>query len=164
MRDLGIGICIIGSILAILFVPCKIVGIGTGWHFILGNAGMGMKNYQIIDSALLLIELLLINGIGIGCYLLAHKIQLSKEECAEEFKIEDIKSDYCDIVVEGCLYYDKNGMKLLQENCGLSKEDANTFLKSLPSSLMTNITKQKAIEVVEKLKDGFIIKVVPSNG
>ncbi len=68
MRDLGIGICIIGSVAAILFVPCKFLGIGTGWHFILGNAGMEMKNYQIIDSMLLLIELLVINGIGIAVY------------------------------------------------------------------------------------------------
>ena len=66
MRDLGIGICIIGSIIAILYVPCQFLGIGAGWHFILGNAGYGMKNYQLINTGLLLLELILINGIGIA--------------------------------------------------------------------------------------------------
>ena len=64
MKDLGVGICIIGSIIAILFVPCQVLGINGGWHFILGDAGLGMKNYQFINFGLLLLELILINGIG----------------------------------------------------------------------------------------------------
>jgi len=39
MKDLGIGICIIGSIIAILFVPCQFLGINAGWHFIFDDAG-----------------------------------------------------------------------------------------------------------------------------
>jgi len=66
MKDLGIGICIIGSIIAILFVPCQFLGIGAGWHFILGDAGYGMKNYQFINFGLLFLELFLINGIGLA--------------------------------------------------------------------------------------------------
>jgi len=66
MKDLGIGICIIGSIIAILFVPCQFLGINAGWYFILGNAGYGMKNYQLINFGLLLLELILINGIGVA--------------------------------------------------------------------------------------------------
>jgi hypothetical protein len=30
--------------------------------------GFGLRNYQVIDSTLLLIELLLINGAGVGLY------------------------------------------------------------------------------------------------
>jgi len=66
MKDLGIGICIIGSIIAILYVPCQFLGIGAGWHFILGNAGYGMKNYQLINTGLLLLELIIINGVGLA--------------------------------------------------------------------------------------------------
>ena len=66
MKDLGIGICIIGSIIAILFVPCQFLGINAGWHFIFDDAGFGMKNYQLINTGYLLLELILINGIGIA--------------------------------------------------------------------------------------------------
>lgn len=66
MKDLGIGICIIGSIIAILLVPCQFLGINAGWHFIFDDAGFGMKNYQLINTSYLLLELILINGIGIA--------------------------------------------------------------------------------------------------
>ena len=66
MKDLGVGICIIGSIIAILFVPCQLLGINAGWHFILGNAGYGMKNYQLINTGYLLLELIIINGVGLA--------------------------------------------------------------------------------------------------
>lgn len=66
MKDLGIGICIIGSIVAILYVPCQFLGINAGWHFIFGDSGLGMKNYQFINFGLLLLELILINGIGLA--------------------------------------------------------------------------------------------------
>ena len=66
MKDLGVGICIIGSIIAILYVPCQFLGINAGWYFILGDAGFGMKNYQLINTGLLLLELILINGIGLA--------------------------------------------------------------------------------------------------
>ena len=68
MKDLGIGICIIGSIIAILFVPCQFLGINAGWYFILGDAGFGMKNYQLINTGLLILELILINGIGLAFF------------------------------------------------------------------------------------------------
>jgi len=68
MKDLGIGICIIGSIIAILFIPCQFLGINVGWNFILGDSlgGPEMKNYQFINTGYLLLELILINGIGIA--------------------------------------------------------------------------------------------------
>jgi hypothetical protein len=46
MKDLGIGICIIGSIIAILFVPCQFLGISTGWHFIFG--GGRLRNEELL--------------------------------------------------------------------------------------------------------------------
>ena len=66
MKDLGVGICIIGSIIAILFVPCQLLGINAGWHFILGDACFGMKNYQLINTGYLLLELIIINGVGLA--------------------------------------------------------------------------------------------------
>ena len=68
MKDLGIGICIIGSIIAILFIPCQFLGINVGWNFILRDSlgDFGMKNYKFINTGLLLLELILINGIGLA--------------------------------------------------------------------------------------------------
>jgi hypothetical protein len=34
--------------------------------FILGDAGYGMKNYQLINAGLLLLELIIINGVGLA--------------------------------------------------------------------------------------------------
>ena len=68
MKDLGVGICIIGSIIAILFIPCQFLGINVGWHFILGDSlgGPEMKNYQFINTGYLLLELIIINGVGLA--------------------------------------------------------------------------------------------------
>lgn len=79
MKNLGIAICVIGSFAAILFVPLKFLGISAGWHFVLGDAGMGIKNYQLIDSTLLLIELLVINGIGITLYFVGKSKEQSNQ-------------------------------------------------------------------------------------
>jgi hypothetical protein len=62
MKNLGIRICIIGSIIAILYVPFQFLGMNVGWHFIFGDSGLGM---QFINFGLLLLELILINGIGV---------------------------------------------------------------------------------------------------
>ncbi len=68
MKQFGIAFCVIGSIAALLFVPVEIFGVGGGWYFVFGDAGMGIKNYQLINTSMLLIELLIINGIGIGLF------------------------------------------------------------------------------------------------
>ena len=70
LSALGIIICLIGTIIAILFIPCDNLSIGYSWHFILGDVvGLkGLKNYQFINSTLLLIELLIINGFGISLF------------------------------------------------------------------------------------------------
>jgi len=61
MKELGKVICILGSILAILFPPVKFLGFSGGWHFLLGKGSMGLKMYQFVDSGLLMVELLLIS-------------------------------------------------------------------------------------------------------
>jgi len=73
---LGIIICLIGTVIAILFAPCKVMDIGVGWHFILGDAGMGLKYYQLIDNTLLLIELIIINGFGISLFFVGKKTKI----------------------------------------------------------------------------------------
>lgn len=73
MKKLGLAICIIGSIIAVLYVPCKMIGIGTSWNFIMGNAGLGVKYYKFIDSTLLLVELVAINGVGLALYFFGKK-------------------------------------------------------------------------------------------
>ena len=35
MKILGILICVLGTVGAVLFIPCQILGINLGWHFIL---------------------------------------------------------------------------------------------------------------------------------
>jgi hypothetical protein len=73
MKRIGLAICLGGSLLAILFVPCRIFGTNFGWHFLFGNAGFEMKNYQFLDGTVLLLELILINGVGLALLLLGKK-------------------------------------------------------------------------------------------
>lgn len=47
MKDLGIGICIIGSIIAILFVPCQFLGIGAGWRVYLRKCRLWNEELSI---------------------------------------------------------------------------------------------------------------------
>lgn len=64
MKEAGIAISIAGSIMALLFVPTAFLGMNTGWHFVLGDAGLGMKTYHFMNTVVLLLELIFINGIG----------------------------------------------------------------------------------------------------
>jgi hypothetical protein len=73
MKRIGLAICLCGSVLAILFIPCKIFGTTFGWHFIFGDAGFGMKNYQFLEGTVLLLELILINGVGLALLLSGKK-------------------------------------------------------------------------------------------
>jgi hypothetical protein len=77
-KYLGIGVCVIGSILAILFVPTKILGTSTGWHFIGGEVSIDggliiVPAHEILDISTLILELIFINGIGIAIYYLGRK-------------------------------------------------------------------------------------------
>jgi hypothetical protein len=67
MKKVGMFICAIGSGLAILFPPISFMGMSS-FGFIFGNAGFGVKNFQLLNPTTLLVELLIINGIGLGLY------------------------------------------------------------------------------------------------
>ena len=67
---LGIVVCVVGTLLALLFVPCQFLGQSGGWRFVFGDAGFGYQNYQFIDKGLLFGELVLANGLGIAIILI----------------------------------------------------------------------------------------------
>ena len=73
LSGLGILVCVVGSIVAVLFIPCKVLGTHAGWHFIFSEAGFGARSYELIDPATLLLELILINGIGIAMFFAGRK-------------------------------------------------------------------------------------------
>ena len=76
MKFLGIVTCIMGSILASMFIACEFLGMNLGLYFNLHNTGLGLKHLPCIDSTLLLLEFLLINGLGFAFYYVG-----DKEEC-----------------------------------------------------------------------------------
>ena len=73
MKKLGIAICVVGTICAILYPPLEFLGISGGWDFIWADQGFGARSFNLIDTSLLLIELLIINGIGIGLFFLGRR-------------------------------------------------------------------------------------------
>jgi hypothetical protein len=74
MKNFGKGLCIAGSILAILFLPLSIPFLGfQTFGFILGNAGFGIKNFQLLDMGILCLELILINGVGLALFIVGKK-------------------------------------------------------------------------------------------
>jgi hypothetical protein len=72
IKKLGIIICVLGSIAAILFPPCSFLGTSMGWHFLFEKIETYYFGtyyyYQFIDKTALLLELILINGIGLAIY------------------------------------------------------------------------------------------------
>lgn len=77
MKNIGIAICIAGSIIAIIYPPLSLMGF-NGFGFILGNAGFGVKNYNLINTGTLILELILINGIGLALYFFGKKQDSSR--------------------------------------------------------------------------------------
>ena len=67
---LGLAVCVVGTLLALLFVPCQFLGQSAGWRFVAGDAGVGYQNYQFIDKGLLFGELVLLNGVGVAIILI----------------------------------------------------------------------------------------------
>ena len=69
MKNIGILICVIGSIAAILYPPYTILD-GAKWGFINGDIiamfGKSIKVYEYLDYKTLLIELAIINALGLG--------------------------------------------------------------------------------------------------
>ena len=72
MKFAGKIICSLGSAAAVLFPPYLFLGTRQ-WGFIFNNIisifGRGIRVYEKIDIAMLVLELLLINGIGVALIL-----------------------------------------------------------------------------------------------
>ena len=71
MKAIGILICVLGSLAAIAYPPYTLAGFdGVKWGFINGDIiamfGKSIKVYEYIDYKTLLIELAVINALGLG--------------------------------------------------------------------------------------------------
>ncbi len=70
MKTVGILVCVLGSIVAIAYPPYSILGSGVKWGFINGDIiaafGKSIKVYDYLDHKTLLIELAIINALGVG--------------------------------------------------------------------------------------------------
>lgn len=98
LKQLGVAICIVGSVLALLYIPATAYGINQGWHFVfecvekcepvtqnknISESGSGRtvafdnpakkSAYQFINVETLIVELVLINGAGLGLFFYARK-------------------------------------------------------------------------------------------
>lgn len=69
MKSIGILLCILGSLAAIIYPPYTILD-GVKWGFIFGDIiamfGKSIKVYEYLDFKTLLIELAIINALGLG--------------------------------------------------------------------------------------------------
>lgn len=62
----GILICVLGTIVAVLIPPCKVGGASVGYHFIFQYAGHGLRAYNLINVGTFILELVIINIVGIA--------------------------------------------------------------------------------------------------
>ena len=69
MKTIGILVCILGTIAAIVYPPYTLLD-GAKWGFIYGDIitmfGKSIKVYEYLDYKTLLIELAVINALGLG--------------------------------------------------------------------------------------------------
>ena len=69
MKTIGIMVCVVGSIAAIVYPPYTLLD-GVKWGFIYGDIiamfGKSIKVYEYLDYKTLLIELAVINALGLG--------------------------------------------------------------------------------------------------
>ena len=69
MKTIGIMVCVVGSIAAIVYPPYTLLD-GVKWGFIYGDIiamfGKSIKVYEYLDYKTLLIELTVINALGLG--------------------------------------------------------------------------------------------------
>jgi len=76
MKKLGGLLCIAGTVAAIAYPPYSVVG-NKGWGFIGGNIveafGRGVPVREHIDVQLLLLEILVINIVGVALVLTGRK-------------------------------------------------------------------------------------------
>jgi hypothetical protein len=69
LKTIGMLICILGSIAAIAYPPYTLLD-GVKWGFICGDIiamfGKSIKVYEYLDYKTLLIELAVVNALGLG--------------------------------------------------------------------------------------------------
>jgi hypothetical protein len=72
LKTIGMLICILGSIAAIAYPPYTLLD-GVKWGFIYGDIiamfGKSIKVYEYLDYKTLLIELAVVNALGLGIVL-----------------------------------------------------------------------------------------------
>jgi len=78
MKKLGFMICMLGSIAVVLVPPYKIAGLGDPrWGFILDDIvaafGQHVRVYDHIDVQTLLMELMVVNAMGIAMMIFAKR-------------------------------------------------------------------------------------------
>lgn len=73
MKNLGKWLCILGSIIALLFPPFSYYE-GISFRFIFGNPlGNPLYNFSYVHKGILILELILINGLGLAMVFLGKK-------------------------------------------------------------------------------------------
>ncbi|MDH5376924.1 MAG: hypothetical protein OEX00_01215 [Gammaproteobacteria bacterium] len=69
MKQFGLIICLLGTLMVVLYPPYSVLG-GTHWGFvwqdIVSVFGHGVSVLDNIDYKLLVVELVLINTLGVG--------------------------------------------------------------------------------------------------
>jgi hypothetical protein len=75
LRRLGILICVVGTIVAVLFVPCQVLGTTVGWHPIWEDTGFGTRAYSFINTTTLILELVIINIVGAALIFLGFRLR-----------------------------------------------------------------------------------------
>ena len=75
IKVLGIFICVVGTIVAIIYPPVSLLGINLGWDFIWADQGFGTYTYNFINAGYLAIEIIVINAIGLGLFFWGRKRQ-----------------------------------------------------------------------------------------
>lgn len=73
MKTLGIFICVLGTVGAIIYPPVALLGINLGWDFIWADQGFGTHTYNFINAGFLAIEIIVINAIGLWLFFLGRK-------------------------------------------------------------------------------------------
>jgi cytochrome c oxidase subunit IV len=78
MKKSGFLICMLGSVAAVLFPPYKLMGLGElRWAFILDSIiaafGKNIPVYEHLDINTLLLEIAVINAIGIALMLFGRR-------------------------------------------------------------------------------------------
>jgi len=66
LKIVGICICVIGSIIASVYVPVKSFGQYIGHFFGGTNMMFGITTWNMMDTTTLMLELIFINGVGLA--------------------------------------------------------------------------------------------------